>query len=375
MKNTFLVQLVFIIAVCFIVIAGIFVFSFYNKNDTINKITNTPQNKKLSWVKIASKYSSEFYNTEEAVRIGNNILLFQSEYGGWNKNINLQVNLNLFDKIYIFYDKSLKNNPTIDNKATVTEIDYLSKLYNTTHDYRYKKAVLKGINYLLKMQMENGGFPQSFPNTLPAYKKHITYNDKAMVNVLELFYEIVNNYKQYDFIETEVKNKLNEAFDKGIDCILKTQLSDGAWGAQYDYKTLKPASARIYEPAAIDARETANITLFLMKIKNNSPDIITSIKKAVIWLEKYKITNQQIAEYINTDGIKDIRIAECNNCPPMWTRMYDLDSYSPIFSDRSGKIYSNIDDISYERRNNYEWYVYDGNQVLKQYQIWKNQFK
>ena len=39
------------------------------------------------WPKLASKLDDDFFRTEEALRIGDNVLLYQQTTGGWPKNI------------------------------------------------------------------------------------------------------------------------------------------------------------------------------------------------------------------------------------------------------------------------------------------------
>ena len=370
-NKTFTALFLSLVSFCFVFFAVFYLFCL-TKNTTFAKILSTPETKNYHWVAIEPNFEPEFYHTKEAIRIGDNLLLFQSSYGGWNKNIHVDADFNIFEKLYILCDKSLHEMPTIDNSATTTEIDYLSKLYNATHQKKYKKAVIKGIKYLLKMQNAKGGFPQAFPLVQHEYQKYITYNDRANINVMTLFYKIINNNQQYKFVGKHLKEKIKESFRKGLDCLLKTQLPGGAWASQYNHETLEPARARIYELAAIDSRETANILLFLMDLKDQPEDVLHRIEKGIQWLDEHKITDFEMVRYINDDGEQDIKIAECHNCPPMWARMYDVSTDIPLFSDRSGKIFTDMNDVSYERRIHYEWYVFDGNIALEKYQVWKN---
>ena len=372
MKSKIYVILFFVsIALCCMLSTAIFL-AHLSKEDVLLKVSSIPGKKHTHWVFIEPAFIQEFYRTKEAKRIGNNVLLFQSPYGGWDKNMHMEANFNIFEKFYIFCNKSLHETPTIDNKATTTEIDYLSKLYNATNIRKYKQAVIRGIEYLLNMQMDNGGFPQSFPFASRRYQKHITYNDKAMVNVLSLFYKIINDDPQYKFLSPHLKKRVTESFDKGLNCLLKTQLPSGGWAAQYDYETMKPARGRMYELASIDSRETANNLMFLMTIKNPSEDIVQSIEKAATWLDNYKIANLEVVTYTKDSGKEDIKTVYCEECPPIWARMYDIATNTPVFSDRSGLVFKSMEGISHERRNNYEWYVIDGRQALEEYEIWKS---
>ena len=82
-----------------------------------------------------------------------------------------------------------QDDSTIDNDATITQIRVLARVYVATRDARFKKALDAGVDYLLRAQYKNGGWPQYFP-LRKDYSRHITFNDNAIVNVLTLFSEI-----------------------------------------------------------------------------------------------------------------------------------------------------------------------------------------
>lgn len=94
------------------------------------------------------------------------------------------------------------NQSTIDNNATTTEIQYLARLYQATQKEKYKEGVLKGIQYLLKAQYDNGGWPQFYPRPT-GYYIQITYNDNAMVRVMQQLREIYEKQSPYTFIPDE----------------------------------------------------------------------------------------------------------------------------------------------------------------------------
>ena len=132
---------------------------------------------------------------------------------------------------------------------------------------KYKEAFYKGLDYLLSSQYENGGFPQFFP-LKKGYYTHITFNDDAMVGVLELFREIAAKSEDFKFVDEERRLKAEKAFEKGKALILKLQVVvDGkktVWAAQYDEFSLKPAAARTFEPVSLTAGESVGIVKFLM---------------------------------------------------------------------------------------------------------------
>ena len=126
------------------------------------------------WVHLAPKFDDAFFRTEEAQRIGDNVLLYQQVTGGWPKNIYMPAELTEQEYAKARNAKEDVNQSTIDNNATTTEIQYLARLYQATQKEKYKEGVLKGIQYLLKAQYDNGGWPQFYPRPTGYYVKSHT---------------------------------------------------------------------------------------------------------------------------------------------------------------------------------------------------------
>src|SRR5690606_6245416 len=107
-----------------------------------------------------------------------------------------------------------------------------------------------GLQWLLEAQYPNGGWPQYYP-LRKGYYSHITFNDDAMARALGLVRSVARGESPYGFTTPEQRAAAQAAFDRGIECVLATQVVvDGrrtAWGAQHDVDTLKPAQARAYE--------------------------------------------------------------------------------------------------------------------------------
>lgn len=337
--------------------------------------------KKVNWPTFAKNADDAFMGTAEAARVGDNLLFYQHETGGWPKNMRLQDPLTDNVRKKVDEMKKGKRYATIDNKGTTTEIIYLSRLYNATKDERYLDAVLRGFDYLFKAQYANGGWPQFFPLS-KGYYTHITYNDDAMVNVLKVMRDAAKGKAPFTFLPDSVKAKAQASLDKGVDCILKTQVvQDGrktVWCAQYDENTLQPADARAFELASLSGQESDDIVLFLMSLSKPSMEIRQCIEDAVAWFKKSKITGIQIEKYTNGDGKKDIRVVPCAQddapCDPLWARFYTLDDNRPFFCDRDGVKRYSLDEIGYERRNGYSWYNNDGMDVLKRYETWRQKY-
>jgi hypothetical protein len=96
---------------------------------------------------------------DEAKRVAANLLSWQSDLGGWPKNVDTAAAPYAGDR------QALK--PTFDNGATTVELRFLARMANATRDDRCRDAFLKGLDYILKAQYPSGGWPQ-FPATSPS---------------------------------------------------------------------------------------------------------------------------------------------------------------------------------------------------------------
>lgn len=331
-----------------------------------------------SWKQIISSSDEKWFASDEATQIAENVLLYQRNIGGWPKNIQMQAPLSATDQQKLIDLKSSLKDCTIDNGATCQEMLFLSKVYKQNPDVRYKNAFLKGLDYLLAAQYDNGGWPQFYP-LIKGYYTHITYNDDAMVNVLELFKELKNKSNFYTIVPSfETLEKVEKAFNKGVDCILKTQYKQNgeltAWCAQHDENTLLPAKARAYELPSLSGKESAKITLLLMSIENPNKAIINAVEGAVRWFEKTKITGVKIETVIDdvTKKKNKVVVSSPNLEEPLWARFMELDTNVPFFCDRDGIKRATLAEIGFERRNGYAWYTNEPKEVLKKYLKWKS---
>ncbi|AOW19068.1 pectate lyase [Polaribacter vadi] len=329
-----------------------------------------------SWKNIIHQNKDDWFKTNEAKEIAENVLLYQREIGGWPKNIQMQNPLSEAEKQHLKALKSSTKEITTDNGATIQEMLFLSKMYAQNKDKKYENAFLKGLDYLLAAQYENGGWPQFYP-LKKGYYTHITYNDDSMVNILNLLKEIKNNTNFYAIKPADdVLKKIEIAFQKGIDCILKTQYKQNGiltvWCAQHDENTLLPAKARAYELPSLSGAESAEIVMLLMSIENPSKEIVNAVESAVSWFEKVKITGLKEVKTYNEKGrIIDKKMIPDENAPAIWARFSELEDNTPFFCDRDGIKKATLAEIGSERRNGYAWYKTTPQKVLNKYPKWK----
>jgi PelA/Pel-15E family pectate lyase len=328
----------------------------------------------VSW-KDSLKQKPEWYASDEAVRIADNLLLYQHDTGGWSKNIDMAKTLTEGETAAVSKLKP-QTDSNIDNGATYTQLAYLARVYQGAKLARHKTAFLKGLDYLLVAQQPHGGWPQYYP-LRKGYYTHITFNDNAMIGVMKLLREIAQRQPIYAFVDDDRRSRSERAVAKGIEVILKTQVVvDGkltVWGAQHDEVTFAPAPARAFEPASLTGGESVGIVRFLMGISQPDERVIKSIESAIAWFEKSKLMG--ISWEAKPDPSKprgyDRVVLKDSKAGPIWARFYELKTNRPIFIGRDSVIKYDVAEIEEERRNGYSWYVEEPNKLLsKEYPSW-----
>ena len=312
--------------------------------------------------------------------IAENMLLYQRGNGGWPKHFKTvdidykhALTSEELKELQAGYEKSIE--ATIDNNATTKEIKYLAKAFKKSNDKRYAVAVERGIDYLLKAQYANGGWPQFYPDT-SGYRNEITFNDNAMVNVLNLLQDVVERSKNYDFINGLQVEKCNNAVQRGIQCILNTQVKQNgiltAWCAQYDPRTLQPAKARTFELVSLSGMESVKIVEFLMRFDSPSQKIIEAVNAAIRWLDKVKIVGYKFTT-VDAPALpkgKD-KVLVKDEQSTIWARFYDLQTNEPFFAGRDSERKKTVAEIEHERRIGYAWYGTWPSELLeKEYPVW-----
>ncbi len=365
------------------------VFSFAQKTDNSFQQIDTGvfEDNSHHWYGIADKgniiqpkKNQPRYKATEVAAVADNILLYQKNNGGWPKNYDIMAILTEDQKDSLIAAKNILNT-TFDNGTTYTHITCLSKVYFVIKDERYKAAALKGLDYILQAQYANGGWPQYYPLE-NNYSRCITFNDDAMIGIMQLLKDIIDGKKQYDFIDANKKQQLLASYNKGLDCILKIQINDAgkptAWCQQYNEITMQPTWARKFEPPSICNGESSEIVLFLMSIKQPSKEIIAAVENAVTWFNESKILYTRVktipAEKLITPykvTYQDKIVVVDSAAPPIWTRYYELQTHKPLFCNRDSKVVYSLAAVERERRDGYGWYTYEPQKVLNKYAEWK----
>jgi PelA/Pel-15E family pectate lyase len=326
----------------------------------------------IVWVDAQNK-PNEWYASVEALRIADNVLLYQRNSGGWPKNIDMAKPLSEADKATLLRDQK-KTDSTIDNGATHTQLSFLARVYTGQRQARHRESFLKGVDYLLKAQYANGGWPQFYPD-LSGYYKHITYNDDAMIGVMKVLRDVAAVKPAYSFIDEPRRANAAKAVEKGIECILKTQVIVNGrrtvWCAQHDEVTFAPAPARKFEVTSLSGGESVGIVRFLMSIKDPSPAVIEAIEAAIAWFEQSQLKG---IKWIDSAG--DRIVVTDPEGGSIWARFYEIGTNRPVFVGRDGVVKYSVAEIEHERRTGYNWYVDEPTKLLKKdYPAWRKSLK
>ncbi len=324
------------------------------------------------------------YRATEIENIADNILLYQKANGGWPKNYDMQAILSAEQKDSLIKAKK-EAHTTFDNGSTYAQVAYLAKAYALIKKEDYKRSLEKGLDFIMDAQYGNGGWPQFYPIEPNNYSRYITFNDDAYIGILQVLKDIADDKPEYDFIEPKQKQKLIKSYNKGLDCILKTQINDAgkptAWCQQYNEITLEPAWARKFEPPSICNRESVEIVLLLMSIYNPSDAVKKSVQNAVEWFEASKIPDTNVLTVDAPEMVTPFTVSKHDKivinspgAPPIWTRYYELKTHRPLFCNRDSKVVYSLAEVDRERRDGYGWYTYEPQKVLKAFPEWKKKW-
>lgn len=188
-------------------------------------------------------------------------------------------------------------NATFDDGGTAEASKLLLRLYLEKLDPRYKPALERAIEFVLKSQYPIGGWPQRFPLSYeyssggkPDYTSYITFNDDvAMENIefLLMCYQALGDTRVIDPII------------RAMNSVLVTQLGppQPGWALQYSLD-LKPAGARSYEPKALATHATVSSINQLMTFYRLTGEskFLAPIPAAMRWLASLKLAPNMMDE-------------------------------------------------------------------------------
>ncbi len=308
-----------------------------------------------------AKMPPEWFHSDEAAEFAENVMSWQSPDGGWPKNVS-QMQWRHKDIGMAFYDRR----SSFDNSATIPQLRFMGNIAHDTGKQQYKDSFFKGLDFVLAAQMPCSGWPQVYPNP-HGYQRLITYNDGVMINIMTFLRDVAVG--KYAFVDAGRVAKAKAAVDRGLGCILKTQVVINGrltvWGQQHDPDTFVPAKARAFELPYLTAAESTGVVIYLMGIDNPSPQVRQAVHAAIAWMKQSQL-----------NGIKTVRqgrdvvVVQDPNAEPLWARFYDQNTDKPVFVGRDGEPKDTLAEIDQERRTGYAWYGDWPTRAFERYPKW-----
>jgi PelA/Pel-15E family pectate lyase len=244
------------------------------------------------------------YYYESACRVADALIRAQLECGGWNYCFDLAGEASLIDwyetvSQYKWPAQEFMHyygNATFDDMASIRCCDFILRIYLEKYDSRFKPALDKAIEFVLKSQYPVGGWPQRYPLSyehpymgFPDYSSFITLNDGAMSGIIDF---LVNCYTALG------DRKFIDPIYRAMHCILLLQYESpvAGWGLQYTPTDLKLATARPFEPAVLASNGTSGGIEMLLRFYRLTGDkrFLEKVPAAFEFLEKIKLDEQTI---------------------------------------------------------------------------------
>lgn len=240
--------------------------------------------------------TNDIYYYDAAEKVAAALIWGQSDAGGWNYMIDFAGDRSL-KKWYNTIGKNgwrleefqhYYGNDTFDDDVTSDAARFLLRMYLEKLDPKYKPALEKAINFIIKSQYPLGGWPQRYPLKYefnkpghPDYTSYYTFND-------DVIWENINFLIQCYL--TLGENRFLDPIIRGMEFYLISQQANGAWGQQYDMD-LNPAGARTYEPEALLPGTTFKNAMILIRFYEftGNRKFLIQIPDAINWLENCRL--------------------------------------------------------------------------------------
>lgn len=321
------------------------------------------------------------YKPNEVEKITQNILLFQRSNGGWPKDYDMTAILTPAQRAIVLSTRE-NNDTSYDNGNIHSQVGYLAKAVAQTDNAEWKNACLRGLDFILRSQYANGGFPQRFPSS-NGFHAHITFNDGVMMGIMNLLRSASNGEAPFSWLDRDRRQQAKDAVDRGVLCLLKSQIrKDGkrtGWCQQHDEVTLEARPARTFELASNCPQETTEIVRFLMQQPAPSIELIEAVESAIEWLESVRLTGIRIdrvrstkESFLRHDTDIDVVVVSDPNAKSIWARHYELETNRPVFAGRDGEKKYELALIERERRTGTAWYGGWPNALIEQdFPKWK----
>ncbi|MBO4820376.1 MAG: galactose-1-epimerase [Prevotella sp.] len=263
------------------------------------------------------------------------IMQGQLPCGGWNYMFDLEPE----DSLKTWYETIGKQawrleefqhyygNATFDDKVTKHCAEFLLRIYLEKHDKTFLAPLEKAIDFFVKSQYPNGGWPQRYPlmsdfKEKADYTSYVTLNDGVMEENIDFLLQCYTSLGRED-----LKQPILKAMHLLRDLQQKSPLA--GWADQYTPDDLLPASARSYEARAVNTATTFAMANKMMEFYSltGDPSFLNGIPDAIRFLE-----SQQLPE----DVVKKVMRYQMMDGMVMMPRFVNPDNGRPLYVHRKG---------------------------------------
>lgn len=284
------------------------------------------------------------------------VLSYQSHSGGWSKGTDMRQPRQPgqwagSEPDYI---------PTFDNGATSTQMRWLMAYFpkaDATSQRQIRHSLNRALLFLLQAQYPHGGFPQSYP-LRGSYHDAVTLNDHVMAELLTLLWDI----SESALFSTEQQQQAREGFRRGVQFLVNAVVvlkgRPTVWAAQHHPLTLTPVAARKFEQASLVSTESAKLLALLLGKASDQLGVHRTLCYGALWLQ-HQIKDKKWQRTATGSSL------EPEKGRVLWARFYSLSDEKPVFFDRDGQTYSDVNQLSLERQQGYGWYQAEGKIFLK----------
>lgn len=309
--------------------------------------------------KLSAKAGDAWFAGEEAQRLAEVVLSYQTPSGGWSKHTGYAKGPRRPGMQWTSQNKPGQRPhyvATFDNRSTTEQLYLLAYVAHATGREDCRNGFLKGLDFVLAAQYPNGGWPQGYPLE-GGYHDHITFNDDAMTRVLGLLRAVGSGEPYYALVDEARRERAAAALEAGVRCVLGLQVEQAGkktvWCAQYDPLTREPSGARAFEPATLSGAESARLLEFLMGLDRPSAEVVAAIESGLAWFESHKVTDIRKTE---RDGRTTYEVDPAST-EVYWARFYDLETGKPVFPGRDGVMHATYEAMAAGNAVGYDYYT------------------
>jgi PelA/Pel-15E family pectate lyase len=164
-----------------------------------------------------------WYGSSNSLVIANNLMIMQHAYGGWPKGTG-QGGTNFNQNIAALTPAELQHHERAVHSTesyfgrgiTMHEIRFLMTMYEATKIERIKDSYTRGLEAVLNAQYPGGGWPYYLTDR-SGYRGTISFNDDAMVTIMEVFMDITNG--DFPNLCEDMHIRVSSSFERGLNAL------------------------------------------------------------------------------------------------------------------------------------------------------------